>query len=199
MRTFNIMKTTMGVWDVGWTTATVHLLIVFYSKRFAWTDLHPVQIVTNAPGYYKNKKNVENVLKAMVCTILIAACQSGLISCLRSRILVIVLSLPQLFRRKGRGFQRLRVILGPLTPILACHNLFCAPQHTSNTCMAITSFLAFVVMRPDNTTVLEILIDGLRWSEIKRLHKVSLRSKIHGILAGCNFAVAGIACIVSCI
>ena len=139
-----------GAWFIGSSAFTGHLLIVFYSKDFVWDDLTPKLAIEKSKAYYHQNPCVH--WKFWVCGLAMVMCRSGWVSMLQGQLLMLLLALPQLYRAKGEPSRQLRVILGPLTPILSVNNLL------QSCCVAsvvqfIICFLAFVVFRPDNTSV----------------------------------------------
>ena len=178
-------------WFLGSSAFTGHLLIVFYSKDFVWDDLTPKLAIEKSKAYYHQNPCVH--WKFWVCGLAMVMCRSGWVSMLQGQLLMLLLALPQLYRAKGEPSRQLRVILGPLTPILSVNNLL------QSCCVAsvvqfIICFLAFVVFRPDNTSVL-----GLCWRRTEDealppyVGESKIRRRLHGSLAAGNAAV----CLVS--
>lgn len=125
---------------------------------------------------------------------------------------MVLLALPQLYRANGRFHQQLRVTLGPLTPILALNNLLIEPNSLA-LLSAVTCILAFVVLRPDNTAVLDLFLPFFESKtvaaarvttttsaienfnmfaslQVQSLMDHTTRRKAHGTLAAFNTAVA---------
>ena len=70
---------------------------------------------------------------------------------------MVLLALPQLYRVKSRTSQQIRVVLGPLTPLLAVNNLVMEPSCVATVAGFVVSILAFVVFRPDNEAMLALI------------------------------------------
>jgi ribosomal protein S27E len=168
-----------------------HLIIVFYAKKFEWGDLHPKNLICKVSQYYWHSPST--FVKAWACGVVLARCYGGGLSVQQGRVGVVLLSIPQLYRSRGQLSQELRGAMGPLTPILAACNVWLDRRSFANVAMATTSFLAFVVLRPDNTAVLDLFF--LRsWDDHEGhdllLSNAKLRRKLHGLLAATNAGVA---------
>lgn len=177
--------------------AWTHLLIVFYAKQFEPRDLCLAYAVRNATDYYT--RNTVTCLKALACGCLMAACRLKLLSVENGHLIIVLLSFPQLYRFKGRTNQQLRVVLGPLSPILAANGVALRPRDLLTIAMALLSFAAFVVFRPDNTVVLDISFKALPvpscW--VAGVNQAKSRRKLHSFLAVCNAGLAFISVVSS--
>jgi hypothetical protein len=171
-----------------------HLIIIFYGRAFRWYHFVDAFPSTKRGGSEKASiyADVATTLKFWVCSLLLWVCLGeGLLTVERGAILSFLLAVPQLRRANGVWHQKLRVILGPLTPILAFHGLL-KERSIGTVTMAIVSFLAFVVLRPDNNEVLNLLYnchlipsriyDGARAR--------TTRTRLHGILSAVNALLA---------
>jgi len=171
-------------------TALTHLVVVFYAKQFEWSDLRPTNLGRKFSQYYFSCPST--CLKALACGSLLGFCRQHddgwRVSVQTGRLLIVMLALPQLYRLSGRRSQQLRVVLGPLTPILAAHNWLGQPLDAGNLAVATTSWLAFAVLRPDNTAVLDLLLPCRQRHHL--LSDAKTRRKLHGILAAGNAAIA---------
>ena len=168
-----------------------HLLILFYARQFDPTDLHIGNAFGSAAlGNYL--KTPLTCLKALVCGGLVAACRHNLVSVEDGYVLVWLLSVPQLFRFQGPVNQKLRVVLGPTTPILAANGVVQCPRYFLSLCMALVSFAAFVVFRPDNTVVLDLFLRVLPLSPhcADLASQAKTRRNLHGMLAALNTLIA---------
>jgi hypothetical protein len=165
-----------------------HVLTVFYASAFQWSDLSKM-FEWNVLGTYYTK----NVMigKAIACFICLLGSVLGRISTLIGSTLSVLVAVPQLYRSKSALGQRVRVVLGPLVPILAVNNWVECPDNPLTVASAVVSFLAFVVFRPDNTAVLHCFgMDKGVTSKYRR--------RIHGILAACNTVLAALVMVSSC-
>jgi hypothetical protein len=79
------------------------------------------------------------------------------------------------------------VVLGPLIPILASHGLL-RERSIGTVAMSIVSFLTFVIFRPDNDAVLNLLYTcHLVPSRVYGVAPIRTdRARLHGILAAAN-------------
>ena len=180
-----------GAWFIGSSAFAGHLLVVFYAKDFVWDDLTPKLASEKSFAYYHQNPCVQ--FKFCVCGLAMVLCRCGWVSMHQGQLLTLLLALPQLYRAKGELHRQLRVILGPLTPILSVNNLFQSCCVTS-VVQFIICLLAFVVLRPDNTSVLDLC---WRRTEDEALPpyvgESKIRRRLHGSLAAGNAAV----CLVS--
>ena len=130
------------------------------------------------------------VLKALLSFSLIWLSLSGFISSQGGASLSVLLAFPQLCRVKGPTGRQMRVVLGPLTPILAANNI-CNKQSPCTVSMFCVSLAAFVVLRPDNTAVLDLFSSADECSAMMQyLGDSKNRRKVHGILAAINTSIA---------
>lgn len=175
--------------EFSFVASVTHLLIVFYARQFELSDLFSSLALRKAASYYS--QNPLTCLKALVCGVLIAACLHRLVSPERGCQLVVLLSLPQLYRFKGRRNQQIRVVLGPLAPVLAVNGVTQAVDHISVS-MALVSFAAFVLFRPDNKVVLDLSLRVLPMTSSCELFACDpkTRRKLHGFLAASNIGLA---------
>lgn len=182
-----------------------HVLTIFYGRRFVWQDLKTflreiyrpnlLVVTTRCVEYYQNQ-TWETLLKFAL--IYITLQYSPLLQVHQVHAFTVLLAIPQLYRRSE--FRQLRVILGPLTPVLAVRNVLQEPSVATVTCVTIC-LAAFVVLRPDNTQVLDLVLPKaaspvgvtptIRWYQW--LRSPFHRRQWHGALAACNTAVAFLA------
>ena len=172
------------------TALLTHLVVVFYAKQFEWSDLQAANLRRNVCSYYNTSQST--CFKALVCGCSIGLCRHGWISVERGRLLILVLAIPQLYRFQGLRSQQLRIVMGPLTPILALHNTMQSPADLANISMATACLLAFVILRPDNTAVLDLLLRLFPKACLGQtfLSEAKTRRQFHGILAACNATLA---------
>jgi len=170
-----------------------HFLAVFYAKQFQWKDLLlPVQGLRMYGDFTTS-------VKAIVCCWLVYRCQLGHISSQVGAFASVALAIPQLVRWKGRKHQQIRSVLGPVAPILAANNAINGASYATSA-SAFLSALAFVILRPDNTAVLDLLLKWLQsrpteedtCAIVAYLHNTKNRRKTHGILAACHTGFAAI-------
>jgi hypothetical protein len=171
-----------------------HLIVIFYGRAFRWHHfVHAFPSMTRggsekAPFY----ADVATAVKFWLSSLLLWVCLGdGLLTAQMGAILSLLLSVPQLIRANGLWHQKLRVVLGPLTPILAFNGLL--REHSiGSVTMAIVSFLAFVVLRPDNDEVLKLLYNcHLIPSYIYEGTRArAIRTRLHGTLAAVNALLA---------
>ena len=173
-------------WFIGSSALAVHLLIVFYARDFVWDDLAPKQAVEKFSSYYH--QNYTSCCKWLVSYVVMATCRCGLVSTHQGQLLIVLQAIPQLVRSKGVRSQQLRVVMGPLTPMLAINNLCRNCQTPICALQCLTCFLAFVVLRPDNTSVLDLV--GCSEALQPYLGEYKMRRKLHGTFAACNAALA---------
>jgi hypothetical protein len=166
-----------------------HILTVFYASSFQWSDLSKMFEWNSLLGTYYTKNVM--VGKAVACFICILCSVLGRISTLLGSTMSVLVAVPQLYRSKGALGQRVRVVLGPLSPILAVNNLVWCPDNPLTVASAAVSFLAFVVFRPDNTAVLQCF-------GMDRGVTSKYRRRIHGILAACNTVLAALVMVSTC-
>jgi len=174
-------------WSIFSTAVVTHCVVIFYAKDFSLSDFEPTNARCKFQRYYQN--NPSTRLKAIACGSVIGFCKcSSWMSVKRSRLLMFLLALPQLYRMKGSHSQQLRVTMGPLTPILALHILL---RHIDliSVLQVVICFLAFALLRPDNTAVIDIVVTGPFEKPFKQfLSDGKTRRKLHGILAATNTA-----------
>ncbi|KAL7576566.1 hypothetical protein ACA910_018059 [Epithemia clementina (nom. ined.)] len=161
-----------------------HLLTIFYARRFVWQDLaHPLIL-----------PNVESQLKSLLIFLSLhfGACWHVH----QVHLVTLLLAIPQLYRLPM--LRDFRVILGPLTPLLAVMNVIQEQSTVTLTSLAL-SLTGFVILRPDNTQVLDLLLRAVHPSAgiHKFLASANRRRKLHGVLAMCNTAVAAMALVAS--
>ena len=202
-----------------------HSITVFYARTFVWKDLYPPVACRNFLSHYYNKNGSEQVLKTILIYLTL---RYGSCSCPRllpevvfspAALLMVIMAIPQLYRRPS--FRRWRVLLGPLTPLLAIQQTVRASSSLllfPSILLVLVSLTAFVVVRPDNDQVIELLLEcwddhvgGLLVSFVRRTDddddddkKQSLsshwlrttlvaptrRRQLHGRLAACNTLLA---------
>jgi hypothetical protein len=172
-----------------------HVITVFYASSFQWTDLAQLLERQSLRKTYcgANKYvSVVVVVKATTCFICIFCSLCGQISARSGSVLTVLLAVPQLYRGRGVLSQRVRVVLGPVAPILAVNNVWWRPNDPLTLASAIIAFLAFVVFRPDNTAMMQPCCRLLgRWPMLPDdwanddcgLLDGKKRRRIHGILA----------------
>jgi hypothetical protein len=166
-----------------------HALTVFYSSSFQLLDFSKLFDRSSLATYYARNVIVAKAIASFSC---IFCSMQGKITTLDGSILTVLLAIPQLYRSKSVLGQRLRVILGPVTPVLAVNNVLMVDwkkqqqqQIPLTVASAIVSFLAFGVIRPDNTAVLECL--GIAHHVVI---DTKFRRRFHGILAASNTFLA---------
>jgi hypothetical protein len=176
-----------------------HVITVFYASSFQWTDLAQLLerklLQKTYCGANNNMSVVVVVVKAATCFFCIFCSLCGQISARSGSVLTVLLAVPQLCRGRGVLSQRVRVVLGPVTPILAVNNDWWRPDDPLTVASMIIAFLAFVVFRPDNTAVLQpccrflgrrlMLPDDSSTDDCGVLDGKK-RRRIHGILAAGN-------------
>jgi hypothetical protein len=181
------------------------VLTLFYVKTFHWSDLS----LANSLSFWEQYQNTTAVFKTLLS--FTPLCKN--VSPDAGAILIVVLAIPQLYRFKGRISQQLRVVLGPLTPLVAASNLVKDPLSVATIAGFVVSFAAFVVFRPDNTIVFDLFwkeeasfavyVDhhdpNINNNDSKLIAVTYLdgnrRRKIHGMLAASNTILALIAAV----
>lgn len=175
-------------WFITSTALLTHIAIVFYAREFIWDDLRLANAATKCSEFYRQSPST--CVKAMACGGLITFCRCGFVSIHRGHLLMTTLAVPQLYRTKGKRSQKLRVVLGPLTPILATNNFVRNYESVVPLIQFVMCLLAFAALRPDNTAVLDLCREGwfAGWFEpFLNLDSKTWR-KLHGMLAACNAA-----------
>ncbi|CAB9508527.1 expressed unknown protein [Seminavis robusta] len=168
---------------------TSHLIVVFYNRKFQWHQFLALKVDDKVSIY----ADTDAAVKFSLCSLLLCICFRGdSITAEIGAMLCVVLSVPQLKRGKGQWNQKVRVVLGPLTPILAVNGLVSEPLSVGTWSLAIVSFLAFVLLRPDNDQVLDLMHDCslLPLWIYDILKPCANRRRWHGRLAACNALVA---------
>ena len=169
-----------------------HLLTVFYAKRFVWNDLYPptsgIECCRTMRQHFQ-KVDAETRLKVLlIFLVLHFGCK---LQVRHVHLVTFLLAIPQLYRL--RMLRDIRVILGPLTPLLSIQNVI--REQTAATILSLMlSLTAFVVLRPDNTQVLDLLLTRVKpnLDICKVLESPNSRRKLHGSLAFCNTLVAAL-------
>lgn len=186
-----------GLSGLCMTAVATHVVTTFYSKTFQWRDLTSEHHLGIIRELYSSRTTL---LKALSCYFLIWLClNTNAVRPQTGSLLTLLLALPQLYRSQGPTSRQMRVVLGPLTPILAVNNV-CLKPCLGSAAMVSVSFAAFVVLRPDNTTVLDLFWPPSNFSEEAQLlppklyHSIlangNQRRQLHGLLAACNVAMA---------
>lgn len=159
-----------------------YIIIIFYFRSFRWQHFSLMK--------FPFTDNM-TLIKFIVCFLLVFFCLRGDVQSKTGANLIAITAIPQLRRGKGQHNQKLRVIIGPLTPVLAFNN-FANDCSAYNTGMAILSFVAFVVLRPDNTEALDLLhrFHLCPLAAYRVLQAQEKRKRMHGILAASNACLA---------
>jgi hypothetical protein len=196
----------IGMFTTGLIT---HSVMIFYAKTFQWSHLSWTELwhVDNTSWRQYSLYDSPTSLKAILCFVVTGSCLNSAVSSNTGALMTVLLALPQLYRIKGRLHQEVRVVLGPLTPILAVNNV-CAEGSFPTILATLVSFAAFVIMRPDNTAVLDILLHESWFADqvatpsdsdykatwpfrfFQYLQVRNNRRKWHGILAAFNATIA---------
>lgn len=161
-------------------TVATHAVVIFYAKKFQWGDL------LSTSRQRTRYSSQWTILKAALCLVLTWFCLKGLVSSDIGAKVTLILALPQLYRMKGRGNQQLRAVMGPLTPILAINNICVEPSPVTFVAGSLC-FSAFVVLRPDNTAVVDLFKLS---ASCPRLNSSKSRRQLHGKLAAGNAILA---------
>jgi hypothetical protein len=204
---------TMGkvdlVINVVTTGLMTHILMIFYAKTFQWSHLSWTELwqVDNKFWRQYSRCDSPTSLKAILCFVVTGSCLNSAVSANTGALMTVLLALPQLYRIKGRFHQEMRVVLGPLTPILAANNVCMAGSLLTILAMLV-SCAAFVILRPDNTAVLDVFLKESWFAEqeatpsnsdykatwplrfFRYFQSRKHRRKWHGILAASNATLA---------
>lgn len=152
-----------------------HSLCVFYDTSFRWDNLKKSMDISK---YYSNCKLFYKAISCFVFTLL---CLLGHVSSFNGSILICFSAVPQLYR--ARGGRHLRIILGPLTLILSANNFLVDRfRNPMTNASGLISFLAFIVLRPDNDCMALTLRIGFMDAKLRR--------SLHGVLARANVLLA---------
>ena len=180
-----------------------HIMVTFYEKTFQWSDFSAIELRRSLIHDSRSRRTSFRI-KYFVCFVVNWLCLSSRVSYFSGSFATVVMSLPQLYRAKGRWHQQIRVVLGPLTPILAVNNVSREPNNFLTLASLCTCILAFGLLRPDNTAVLDLCCQF--YSEklmmtvgvdkdcvslvIEYLEESKNRRKAHGMLAALNSILA---------
>lgn len=187
MRRAHFMRTMVPLWKLFpcflQATLLTHLTTIFYSRTFQWRDFVDFSVQQEKLLLLYRSKSTK--IKAALSFFVLMICIHGLITSEMGAVLTTILAVPQLVRVQGSVNREFRVLMGPLTPILAFNNLH---HRISIATIApfIVSFVAFVVLRPDNTEVLDLFLS--KETEFQLTSKI--RRRLHGLLASVNALIA---------
>lgn len=123
-----------------------HNVTVFYAKQFRWQDLRE----NGQLRYYQRPTTILKTFLAFACFIVRIQLRFG-------APIIVVLAIPQLFRKRGKASQQVRSILGPMTPLIS-FNMFAFEQSIATAALTGVSFVAFAIFRPDNSAVLDLVL-----------------------------------------
>lgn len=157
--------------------AIAHLTTVFYARSFRWSDWYSF----SCKIYANDSIAITKFLLLALCLEIVTTFK---ISSLEGSALTTVLAFPQLYRQAGERNRNLRIVLGPLTPFLAINNILQDPSLVT-TASLVVCVIAFVILRPDNTTVLDLFLPNCQF-----LRGSKNRRKLHGYLAATNSFMA---------